>query len=131
MRKVMTRVLPEPAPARMSNGPVVCSTASRCSGLSLSRKFIGGDCFQYTVRRPTSDVRRPTSDVRRPTTDDRRPTTDDRRPTPEVRSAEVRAPQIKARRVEVRGGGLRLLGAEFELASCMSKYNNVNPGQYK
>src|SRR6516162_6064573 len=36
----MTRVLPEPAPARISSGPSVCSTASRCSGFSLSRKVI-------------------------------------------------------------------------------------------
>src|SRR5579872_5357316 len=40
MRNVMTRVFPDPAPARISSGPSVCSTASRCSGLSLSRKFI-------------------------------------------------------------------------------------------
>ena len=32
MRCAMTRVLPEPAPARMSTAPSVCSTASRCSG---------------------------------------------------------------------------------------------------
>src|SRR5687767_10308375 len=29
----MTRVFPEPAPARMSSGPSMWSTASRCSGL--------------------------------------------------------------------------------------------------
>ncbi len=34
----MTRVLPLPAPARMSTGPSVVSTASRCCGLSWSRK---------------------------------------------------------------------------------------------
>src|SRR5580698_2215124 len=33
----MTRVLPLPAPARMSTGPSVVSTASRCCGLSFSR----------------------------------------------------------------------------------------------
>ena len=33
---VMTRVLPEPAPARMSTGPSVASTAARCSGFRLS-----------------------------------------------------------------------------------------------
>src|SRR5216683_4280364 len=38
MRYVMTRVLPLPAPARMSTGPSVVSTASRCCGLSGSRK---------------------------------------------------------------------------------------------
>src|SRR6478672_10127434 len=36
MRKVMTRVLPEPAPARISRGPPGCRTPSRCAGLSLS-----------------------------------------------------------------------------------------------
>src|SRR5579864_176503 len=34
----MTRVLPLPAPARMSSGPSVLSTASRCCGLSWSKK---------------------------------------------------------------------------------------------
>src|ERR1700758_1389945 len=34
----MTRVLPLPAPARISTGPSVVSTASRCWGLSWSRK---------------------------------------------------------------------------------------------
>src|SRR3954467_12641883 len=34
----MTRVFPDPAPARMSSGPLTVSTASRCWGLSLSRK---------------------------------------------------------------------------------------------
>ncbi len=34
MRTVMTRVLPEPAPARISSGPSVASTASRCRSLS-------------------------------------------------------------------------------------------------
>src|SRR5579863_528612 len=34
----MTRVLPLPAPARMSTGPSVVSTASRCCGLSWERK---------------------------------------------------------------------------------------------
>src|SRR4051794_3697860 len=38
MRKVMTRVFPLPAPARMSTGPSVVSTASRCCGFSWSRK---------------------------------------------------------------------------------------------
>ena len=39
---VMTRVLPEPAPARMRSGPSVCSTASRWAGLSESRKSTVG-----------------------------------------------------------------------------------------
>ena len=34
MRQVMTRVLPEPGPARMSNGPEACCTASRCGGFN-------------------------------------------------------------------------------------------------
>src|SRR5450432_3448914 len=34
----MTRVFPLPAPARMSTGPPVVSTASRCCGLSWERK---------------------------------------------------------------------------------------------
>src|SRR5438477_447885 len=38
IRYVMTRVLPLPAPARISTGPSVVSTASRCCGLSWSRK---------------------------------------------------------------------------------------------
>ena len=42
MRYVMTRVLPDPAPARMSSGPSRCSTASRCSGFSLERKSMWG-----------------------------------------------------------------------------------------
>ena len=36
MRLVMTRVLPDPAPARISSGPSVVSTAARCSGFRLS-----------------------------------------------------------------------------------------------
>src|SRR3569623_555163 len=35
MRAVMVRVLPVPAPARMSTGPLMCMTASRCWGLSI------------------------------------------------------------------------------------------------
>src|SRR5438874_10181229 len=34
----MTRVFPLPAPARMSTGPSVVSTASRCCGFSWERK---------------------------------------------------------------------------------------------
>ena len=33
MRWVTTRVLPEPAPASTSMGPISCSTAARCEGL--------------------------------------------------------------------------------------------------
>ena len=36
----MTRVLPEPAPARISSGPWMCRTASRCSALRACRKSI-------------------------------------------------------------------------------------------
>src|SRR5687768_15107840 len=39
-RLVMTRVLPEPAPARISSGPSTCRTASCCSGLRDSRNCI-------------------------------------------------------------------------------------------
>src|SRR5258708_15123216 len=45
----MTRVFPDPAPARIITGPSVCRTASRCSGLSFSRKVIGGTDFQYNA----------------------------------------------------------------------------------
>src|SRR5438128_348106 len=38
MRCVITRVLPLPAPARMSTGPSVASTASRCWGLRPTRR---------------------------------------------------------------------------------------------
>jgi hypothetical protein len=36
MRRVITRVLPLPAPARISIGPLPCSTASRCAAFSCS-----------------------------------------------------------------------------------------------
>src|SRR5690242_19201249 len=55
MRNVMTRVFPDPAPARIRSGPSVCRTASRCSGLSLSRKSIegsvqySGDCVRWAM----------------------------------------------------------------------------------
>jgi hypothetical protein len=35
MRTVMTRVLPDPAPASTSTGPLIASTAERCSGFSF------------------------------------------------------------------------------------------------
>src|SRR5260370_20597627 len=38
MRNVIARVLPVPAPARISTGPSMVSTASRCSGFSSSRR---------------------------------------------------------------------------------------------
>src|SRR5665213_568262 len=37
MRRVRTRVLPEPAPATMSSGPPSCTTAARCWGLRSAR----------------------------------------------------------------------------------------------
>src|SRR3974390_1637831 len=42
----MTRVLPLPAPARMSTGPSEASTASRCCGFNASRndKRDGSEC---------------------------------------------------------------------------------------
>ena len=42
VRSVITRVLPEPAPAITSSGPSVSSTASRCSGSSASRLGAAG-----------------------------------------------------------------------------------------
>src|SRR5260221_554337 len=38
IRNVMARVLPVPAPARISTGPSVVSAAARCSGFSSSRR---------------------------------------------------------------------------------------------
>src|SRR4051794_27068552 len=38
-RWVSTRVLPEPAPARISSGPSPCSTASRCGGFRPARSW--------------------------------------------------------------------------------------------
>src|SRR4051812_26099823 len=37
IRKVMTRVLPVPAPARINTGPSVVWTAARCGGLSADK----------------------------------------------------------------------------------------------
>src|SRR5436309_6177603 len=41
MRKVMTRVFPVPAPARINTGPCSVSAARRCCGLSELRFNIG------------------------------------------------------------------------------------------
>ena len=57
MRKVMTRVFPEPAPARISTGPSRWSTASRCSGFSLSRKSMGEFIIRRRRRRFGLEVR--------------------------------------------------------------------------
>src|SRR5688572_22529203 len=40
IRWAITRVLPDPAPARIRSGPSVWRTASRCSGLRLARRPI-------------------------------------------------------------------------------------------
>src|ERR1051326_1114236 len=40
IRYVITRVLPEPAPARTSSGPLPWVTASRCWGLRVERSII-------------------------------------------------------------------------------------------
>src|SRR5580658_8152561 len=60
MRNVMTRVFPLPAPARISTGPSVVSTASRCCGFSSSRNdkrewlpLIG--CLNFTRFRSERD----------------------------------------------------------------------------
>jgi hypothetical protein len=50
MRLVITRVLPEPAPARISRGPSVASTAARCSGFRLE------SCGKMASRREESCV---------------------------------------------------------------------------
>src|ERR1700684_2953358 len=42
MRWVITRVLPEPAPARISKGPSTASTAARCCGFNLSSRCCNG-----------------------------------------------------------------------------------------
>ena len=42
MRRVSTRVLPEPAPATTSNGPVGWVTASSWSGFSPGASVVGG-----------------------------------------------------------------------------------------
>src|SRR6266566_3118953 len=48
MRRVMTRVLPLPAPARMRSGPSVCITASRWAGVRSASK----SCSAAGIRRP-------------------------------------------------------------------------------
>src|SRR3954449_8832768 len=59
MRWVSTRVLPEPAPARMSSGPAPWVTASRCGGLSPSRRASAAACgiVRLTIVRLTDDIR--------------------------------------------------------------------------
>src|SRR5688572_25536652 len=50
MRCAMTRVLPEPAPARMRSAPSVCRTACCCSGLRLETRFIEVDSRPRSTR---------------------------------------------------------------------------------
>src|SRR4051794_4046976 len=59
MRCVSTRVLPEPAPARMSSGPAAWVTASRCSGFRPSRRASAAACgiVRVTIVRLTDDIR--------------------------------------------------------------------------
>src|ERR1019366_1361717 len=49
MRWVMTRVLPLPAPARISKGPSMWLTASRCCALSPLRKSMKGEPFNFST----------------------------------------------------------------------------------
>ena len=59
-RWVMTRVLPEPAPARTSSGPFGWRTASRCSGLRVSSRESGMEGgFYRRFRRPRRREREP------------------------------------------------------------------------
>src|SRR5438045_1643633 len=51
MRTVMTRVFPDPAPAMMSRGPSVVSTASRCRSLSEESKSVISAKFQVPSSR--------------------------------------------------------------------------------
>src|SRR5512133_3822416 len=50
MREVITRVLPVPAPARISTGPCRVMTASRCCGFSVLRFNIAPSFYQSPVR---------------------------------------------------------------------------------
>src|SRR5450756_685487 len=57
MRCAMTRVLPEPGPARISSGPSVCSTASRWRPLSFSRIWETGVVTSKLYKCSDSDRR--------------------------------------------------------------------------
>lgn len=57
MRRVMTRVLPEPAPARISSEPLSWSTASRCSGFRSSRIVDKGDTLAARLGFPPEEGR--------------------------------------------------------------------------
>src|SRR5882672_2213514 len=62
IRNVITRVLPDPAPASTSSGPLVWLTASRCGGFSWVRSTTdgaryGSACGSSTARSPKSLVR--------------------------------------------------------------------------
>src|SRR6266508_2640666 len=54
MRAVSTLVLPEPAPATISSGEPVCTTASRCCGLSPSSRVSGSTASRTRGRRVAS-----------------------------------------------------------------------------
>src|SRR3954463_3664249 len=59
IRWVSTRVLPEPAPARMSSGPAPWAPAARCGGLSPPRRASAAACgiVRLTIVRLTDDIR--------------------------------------------------------------------------
>src|SRR5439155_3292746 len=57
MRRVMTVVLPVPAPAMMRRGPASCVTASRCVSFRRSRMRSTAIRLDYTTPRSTTDVR--------------------------------------------------------------------------
>src|ERR1043165_5656277 len=59
MRCAMTRVLPEPAPARMRSGPSVARTASRCCSLSCDKnsESTGVDAFKHRDRKTQNQPR--------------------------------------------------------------------------
>src|SRR4051812_199227 len=54
IRKVMTRVLPVPAPAKIKTGPLIVSAAWRCCGFRELRLIMRGrslDCKMWTASR--------------------------------------------------------------------------------
>src|SRR5207248_1482973 len=107
IRCVSTRVLPEPAPARMSKGPSPWRTASSCGGLRTlaSGSDTGGVITQKTVRCGGAVARSgPHHSARRP-----------RRGRDELHGRRVRRrpgrdrlrPHVPQRRAGARGGGDR------------------------
>src|SRR5712692_1974525 len=59
MRCAITRVLPEPAPARINRGPSPDLTASRCCSLSCERKSVMKleNTFKHTMCRAQTGLR--------------------------------------------------------------------------